>query len=270
MGDVGDVVLVHGAWSRGEQWGAAATAFAQRGLRVHTPTLRHHELSRADGAAKIAQLSLRDYVDDLVLLVHALPGRAVLVGHSLGALLVQLVAARTATAGVIAASPTSAGPAGLNRTTMALSLAHARRRRPWATAVPPPSWPLFREGVAAEQSEEAARAVYDDLVCESARIFFYELAVPWLDRRHAARVDAEAVDVPVLVLRGEADRMVPARVARRTARRYRNGTNVEIPGADHLVFHGAALSATMAAIDRWLAANRLTAEVDRGDEPCVS
>lgn len=133
--------------------------------------------------------------------------------------------------------------------------------------MPPPSWPLFRAGVAAAQSEEAARAVYDDLVCESARIFFNELAAPWLDRRHAARVDAEDIGVPVLVLRGEADRMVPARVARQTAGRYRSGANLEIAGADHLVFHGDALPATMAAIDRWFAANRLTAE---DDQPCVS
>lgn len=85
-----------------------------------------------------------------------------------------------------------------------------------------------------------------------------ELAAPWLDRRHAASVDPSVVDLPLLVLRGEADRMVPARLARRTASAYRGGTHGEIPDSDHFVFHGAALSATMAAIDAWLAAQQLS------------
>lgn len=138
MGGPTDVVLVHGAWSRGEQWCSAREEFAARGLRVHTPTLRYHELPRDQGAEKIARLSLLDYVEDLVAFTGSLPGRVLLVGHSLGALLVQLVAARTRPAGVIAASPTSAGPRGLNKTTVALSVAHATRRRPWAVAVQPP------------------------------------------------------------------------------------------------------------------------------------
>lgn len=259
MGDATHVVLVHGAWSRGQQWNSARECFEARGFRVHAPTLRHHQLPLAEGAPLIARLSLNDYVADLVALVRSLSGPVLLVGHSLGALLVQLVAGRTQPVGVIAASPTSAGPGGLNRTTIALSVAHARAGRPWARAVLPPRWPLFRRGAAGAQPEDLARAVYDDLVCESGRVLFFELAAPWLDRRHAAAVDPCSIAAPVLVLRGSADRMVPARVARHTASEYRDGTYVEIPGADHLVFHGAALPATMAAIDRWLAEHTLFA-----------
>ena len=66
MSDIRHVVLIHGAWARGDSWGPARTAFEERGYIVHTPTLRHHELPLHEGAAKIAPLSMRDYIDDWI------------------------------------------------------------------------------------------------------------------------------------------------------------------------------------------------------------
>jgi pimeloyl-ACP methyl ester carboxylesterase len=132
MSDTKHVVLIHGSWSRGEQWAPARAAFEQRGYTVHTPTLRHHELPLYEGASKIAPLSLRDYTDDLVALVASLDGPPLLVGHPLGGLVVQVVAARTHHAGMVAACPSAVGPAGLNPTTLRLSFRHGRQPRPCA------------------------------------------------------------------------------------------------------------------------------------------
>jgi pimeloyl-ACP methyl ester carboxylesterase len=256
MSDTKHVVLIHGSWSRGEQWNPSRTAFEERGYTVHTPTLRHHELPLHEGASKIAPLSLRDYTDDLVALVASLDSPPLLVGHSLGGLVVQLVAARTRHAGMVAACPASVGPSGLNPTTLRISFAHGRQLRPWAKPVYPPTWELCRL-IAHAQTEEVAREVFDELVCESGRVLFFELAVPWLDRAKAARVDFAANTGPVLVIGGELDRIVPARLARRTAARYPNGSYAEIPGSDHLVFHGDALPVTVGCIDDWVARNHV-------------
>jgi pimeloyl-ACP methyl ester carboxylesterase len=97
------------------------------------------------------------------------------------------------------------------------------------------------------------------MICESGRVLFFELAMPWLDRANAARVDFGTVAGPVLVIAGGCDRIVPGRLARRTAARYRDGTYVEIPGSDHLVFYGDALSITMGHIDDWIARNHVLA-----------
>jgi pimeloyl-ACP methyl ester carboxylesterase len=258
MSDTKHVVLIHGSWSRGEQWAPARAAFEGRGYTVHTPTLRHHELPVHEGASKIAQLSLRDYTDDLVTLVTSLDSPPLLVGHSLGGLVVQLVAARTQHAGMVAACPSAVGPAGLNPTTLRISFGHGRQPRPWAKPVYPPNWKQFRRAAAYVQTQETAREVFDDLVCESGRVLFFELAVPWLDRA-ASRVDFAAITGPVLVIGGGADRIVPTRLLRRLAARYRNGTYSEVPGADHLVFHGNALPVTMGRIDDWIDRNRVLA-----------
>ena len=108
MADTKHVVLIHGSWGRGEQLAPARAAFEERGYTAHTPTLRHHELPLHEGAMKIASLSLRDYTDDLVAFVNSLDSPPLLIGHSMGGLLAQLVAARTRQAGLVAACPAPA------------------------------------------------------------------------------------------------------------------------------------------------------------------
>jgi pimeloyl-ACP methyl ester carboxylesterase len=121
----------------------------------------------------------------------------------------------------------------------------------------PPTWERFWSAVASALAGEVAREVFDDLVCESGRALFFELAMPWLDRAKADRVDFGAVAGPVLVIAGGNDRIVRGRLARRTAARYRNATYVEIPESDHMVFYGDALSITMGHIDDWIARNNM-------------
>ena len=90
-------------------------------------------------------------------------------------------------------------------------------------------------------------------------MLFFELAMPWLDRARAAKVERSVIAGPVLVIGGAHDRIVPPRLARRTAAEYANATYVEIPGSDHLVFCGEALPVTMDRIDDWTAKHNVIA-----------
>ena len=251
MSNTKHVVLIHGAWSRGESWGPARAVFEERGYTVHTPTLRHHELPLHDGAMKIAPLSMRDYTDDLVALV----------GLSLGGLLAQLVAARTRHSGVVAACPSpSPGVFAPTPTTLrsfgSIFASHFLKARPWAEPLYPPTWQRFRRWIANAQTEETARELFADLVCESGRANC-ELVFPFLDRGKATTVTFAAVTTPVLAIGGECDRLITHSVARKTAARYGRGTYVEIPHSDHFVFFGDALPVTMSHIDDWIARNHV-------------
>jgi pimeloyl-ACP methyl ester carboxylesterase len=257
MCDTKHVVLIHGSWGRGEQLAAARAAFEERGYLAHTPTLRHHELPSDEGATKVALLSLRDYTDDLVAFVNSLDSPPLLIGHSMGGLLAQLVAARTRQAGLVAACPApAAGILGATPTTLRMSLPHVLRRRSWDKPWCPPTFEQFRGWIANTQTDDIAREIYDGLVCESGR-YLWELlvAVPKLSK--AAVVDFAAVTAPVLVMGAECDRIVSAGIVRRTAARYQHGTSVEIPRSDHMVFSGAALPVTMSYIDDWIASNHV-------------
>lgn len=247
------VVLVHGTWGRGTPtwWGSASQAFTDRGFTVHTPTLRHHELPRDEGAPLIAGLSLLDYTDDLVALCRSLDSPPLVVGLSMGGLLVQLVAARTPTAGVVAAAPApAAGIFAVYPTMIRLFGTHFfHPSAPWRRPLMP-TMTRFKV-IAQHQPLQHVRELFDGAVAESGRAYC-EMSFPYLDRRHAATVDFAAVDAPVLVIGAEQDRAVNRRIPRTTARRYRDADHVEIPGADHALFDEPFLTPIMAAIDGWL------------------
>ena len=97
-------------------------------------------------------------------------------------------------------------------------------------------------------------------MCDSGRVYC-EIAFPWLDRANSAPVDFAAITTPVLAIGGEYDRTVNPRVPRTTATKYRQGTYVEIPRSDHLVFVGESLPVTMSRIDDWMARNHVLSAV---------
>ena len=75
------------------------------------------------------------------------------------------------------------------------------------------------------------------------------------------QVDLAAITTPVLAIGAEHDRTVNPRVPRTTATKYRQGTYVEIPRSDHLIFVGESLPVTMSRIDGWMARNHVLSAV---------
>jgi pimeloyl-ACP methyl ester carboxylesterase len=257
MGNTKHVVLIHGTWLRGDSWADTRSEFERRGFTVHTPTLRFHDLPREEGAQKMRALSLRDYADDIVGLVEVLDSPPLILGHSMGGLIAQLVAARTQHAGLVTVS--TAPPAGIYALypgTVRVFFRHYLRPKPWDKPLCPTTWKLYRRYISNTHVDEEVRELYDGTVCESGRAYC-EMAFPQLDRHHAATVDFAAVSGPVLIIAGGSDRLVSPRISRTTASRYRQGTYVEMPATDHLVFTGDARSVIMSHIDDWMSRNNV-------------
>ncbi len=251
-----NVVLIHGSWHTDIFWNEARTEFEVRGYTVHTPVLRHHELPLMEGAGKIASLSLLDYTRDIIDYAESLDSPPLLIGHSMGGLLAQLVAARTANAGVVAATPApAAGTFAYYPKTVKIFAPHFFQFRPWAKPIIP-RWEQYSNACANMQPESEARKHFAVLVAESGRAYC-EFAFPWLDRRKAATVDYAAITTPVLAIGATHDNIINPRIPRTTAKKFTNGTYTEIHESDHLVFIGKALPACMAAIDTWITQEKI-------------
>ena len=252
-----NAVFIHGTWGNGPQaWGEMAPELEKRGYRVHTPTLRHHELPFLEGALKIATLSLLDYVEDLSRLVQALEAPPLIIGSSMGGLLAQLVAAKNPHTGVVLLAPAPAyGMFPYYPSMMRIFLNHFLQREFWRKPLFP-EWRTFRWGVANRQKEDAALAFYKTLCTESGRAYA-EMAFWFFDARRASRVDVNAINTPLLVFGGGKDRVVHSRIARLTAKRYRNGCYVHLPESDHMMMMGDELKNTLRSMDQWFEENNL-------------
>ena len=82
------ILFVHGAWHGAWCWEENFLPyFAGKGYAAYALSLRGH--GKSEGPAHYSWLRIADYVTDVAQVVGQLPGKPVLVGHSMGGLVVQ-------------------------------------------------------------------------------------------------------------------------------------------------------------------------------------
>lgn len=260
-----DLLLIHGTWGNGGNWGEFATELEERGFRIHCPTLRYHgnpkDVQVWSNAQKIAKLGLLDYVADLKALVETMETPPIIVGHSVGALLAQLLAARVPNRGVILLGTAPASGVSFLPYEPKPLLLWARYIPEWLSGKPmyPVSKRVWDKYVCNTLPRELSDPFYDTLCAESGTA--YRQMIFWfLDPKKRAKVNYAAIDAPVLVIAGSEDRCTVPRLSKVTARKFGDrATYVEIPDSDHMMVAGPALPKTLAAIDRWLEDHQLVA-----------
>ncbi|WP_209305432.1 alpha/beta fold hydrolase [Blastococcus sp. CT_GayMR20] len=222
--------LGHGAWC----WERWMDTTAEAGWPSYAVSLRGHGSS--PGRMRTAQL--RHYADDVVQTALSLPRPPVLVGHSMGGLVVQLVLARYAARAAVLVTPVPAHPA-------VPSLVAIARRHPTDALriVVGASLPLRPEYLFHELDDAAAQGHADRCGGESA-VVQYQLLL----HRPAGRPLGAP---PVLVLATPDDRLVPIRGVRATARRY-GADLVEFPGMGHDLMLDARWKEPLATLLGWL------------------
>jgi non-heme chloroperoxidase len=212
------VVMIHGAFCGGWAFDGWRALFEAQGYDVHTPTLRHHGQGK-QGLAALARTSMLDYAHDLEQLLDGLDEPPVLVGHSLGGLLAQMLAARRPIAALVLLAPSA--PWGMMPSTpfefvsaQTLYLSGAF----WAQALEPTHW-IASANALDLVPEESRDAIFARFVPESGLATF-EIMHWMLDLKRATQVDPRAVTCPTLCLAGARDRVNPPLTVRRLARRY--------------------------------------------------
>jgi len=115
------ILFVHGFWHGAWCWAEHFLPyFAQRGYACFAPNLRGH--GGSEGAEQLRWTSLADYVADVVGVAETLDSPPILIGHSMGGLIVQkYLQMRSAPAAVLLAS---VPPMGLLSTTLRFLVRH--------------------------------------------------------------------------------------------------------------------------------------------------
>lgn len=103
------IVLVHGAWVTPASWDSFRGRYRARGYQVIAPPWPHEdrpiEQLRASPAAELGRVGIPQLTAHYASIVRALPEPPILVGHSIGGLVVQLLADRGLGSAVVSISP---------------------------------------------------------------------------------------------------------------------------------------------------------------------
>lgn len=228
--------MIHGMFCGAWCWEKYKAFFEEKGYECVTTTLRHHELGLNEMPdPSLGTTSLLDYAKDLEDEIRQLDTTPVIIGHSMGGLLAQILGAKGLAKGLVLLTP--APPRGVFALKLSVIKSFWSGLSKWGWWRKPLRG-TFDEavyGIFNLMPEEEQKDIYNKLVYESGRAA-KEIGFYLFDSQDASKVDVSKVNCPLLVIAGSKDRMTPASVVRKVSNKYENlSTYVEYPDHAHWV-----------------------------------
>jgi pimeloyl-ACP methyl ester carboxylesterase len=236
------IVLVHGLWLTSlswEHWVARYTARGHRALAPEWPRMDRDLDTLRSNPAVMDGLGITEVVDHYERLVRGLDEPPILMGHSFGGVVVQLLLDRGAGAAGVAIDPAPVKgvfrlPVSALRSAFPVLRNPANRRR--TVGLTPEQWHYSFTNTLSRADSDVLYARYH--LATTGRPL-WQAATANLNPRAATRVDLHKDDrAPLLILAGGADHTAPPAMNRENARRYRKSKALtdyhEFPGRPHL------------------------------------
>jgi pimeloyl-ACP methyl ester carboxylesterase len=232
------VVFITGAFVGNNSWDEWKVYFENKGYTVHVPAWPFKDadpatLRKRHPDAALASLTLAQLIAHFEKFVRALPEKPILIGHSMGGLITQVLLQKNIAAAGIAIHPVP--PLGvpplyysfLKAGWKPLSLfgsvnkTHMMDFKAWQYA--------FTNGM----TENEQRAAYEQLATpESIRVIRGGLSA-------AAKVDFKAHHDPLLIIAGDKDNFIPAGLNHDNYKKYKSADSItdykEFAGRNHFV-----------------------------------
>ncbi|MBO9637272.1 MAG: alpha/beta hydrolase [Siphonobacter aquaeclarae] len=256
------VVFVTGAFVSHISWAEWQTYFESRGYTVYAPAWPHKDgdpavLRSQQPHAGIASVGLDEVLDYYTDFIRQLPEKPILVGHSLGGLMVQLLLQRDIAVAGVAIHP--APPQGV------LTFKWSFYKATWrplgffssvneSFLMTLDEWKYaFTNGM----SEEEQRSSYEKYVIPESRRASRQALT------RIGRVDFTRPHVPLLITSGSEDNILPASLNYTNFKKYRTPGSVtdykEFPGRNHYVLGQPTWKEDADYILNWLEKNKVSA-----------
>lgn len=227
-GRVDTIVLIHGLWLNSRSWEHWADRYRARGFRVLTPAWPgmegEVEQLRAD-PSPIANQRIRDITDHYARIIREQPRPPIIMGHSFGGLITQLLLDRNLGAAGVALHPAPVkGVLRLPLTTLRSGFSILRNPANRHRAVPF-SREDFRYAFGNTISQQESDAAWERYAVPGAGRVLFEAAFANLDPVAATKVDKRRENrAPLLLTAGGADHVVPASLVVANVNLYRGST----------------------------------------------
>ena len=248
-----NIVMIHGMYGGSWAWDKYKPFFEDKGHTCYTPVLRYHDISPNDQPdPTLGTTSLLDYAQDLEEYISSLDNEPVIMGHSMGGLLTQILGARGLGKALVLLAPAS--PAGINALKFSVIKSFWSILTKWGfwKKTNRMSFKSSQYAVMNLLSEEDQKNSYDRFVYESGRAAF-EIGFWLFDGKGASKVDKLKISCPVLVVAGSEDRITPAKVTQKVAKKYSAvSTYKEFENHAHWVIGEDGWEEIAAFISEWI------------------
>jgi alpha-beta hydrolase superfamily lysophospholipase len=259
-GDRIPLMLIHGAWLSARSWERFADYFTKRGFDVSAPEWprKHGDVEALrEQAGELAGLGLTEIVGHYEGLIRELDRPPVLLGHSFGGLIVELLLDRGLGRAGVALSP--APPKGIlvlpfsSLKAASPALAHPSKRHGIVELSPEE----FGYGFVNTFGDEEAAAAYERYAVPETGRIFYEAGFANFALHPPTEVHFKNAErAPLLIVGATQDHTVPASVSRAQHKKYERSPAqtdyIEFEGRPHLFVVGEGWEEVAAGIDGWL------------------
>ena len=236
------IVLIHGLWVTPRSWEGWKERYEAKGYTVLTPAYPGFEVEvealRADPDV-IARLTVPETVDHLAGIIAALPKPPILMGHSFGGIMTQLLLARgLGAAGVVIDSAPTEGvrvtPLSQARSLFPALKNPANFHR--AVGFTKEEWHYAFANTLSREDSDAAHDRYA-IAAPGNWVWAYGLLANFQPGHQETWVDYSVDRAPLLFIAGGADHIMPPAVNRSNAKHWGKSPAVtdyyEFAGRDH-------------------------------------
>lgn len=215
------IFMIHGMMGGAWCWDNYKAFFAEKGYHCVTPVLRYHDMQSNEAPdPRLATTGLLDYAADLEREIKNLGTTPILMGHSMGGLLAQILGSRGLAKSIILLAP--AAPAGiwaLNFSVIKSFLGILKRLNFWKKSFRI-SFPGAVYAMMHLVPINERKQLYNKLVYESGLAAF-QIGFWFIDPSKSAKVCENNIQCPVLVIAGKEDRITPAPIVKKVADKYK-------------------------------------------------
>jgi non-heme chloroperoxidase len=235
------VVFIHGLWLLPSSWDRWATLFEEAGYTALTPEWPDDPQTVEEANANpevFAHKTVGQVADHYAEVIGRLDRKPVVIGHSFGGLLTQIVAGQGLSAASVAIDPAPF------RGVLPLPISALKSASP-VLANPlnrnravPLSYDQFRYGFANAVSEDEAKELYESFAVPASGAPLFQAAAANLNPWTEAKVDTENPERgPLLIISGEKDNTVPWSIANASYKKQQRNEAVteivEMPNRGH-------------------------------------
>jgi pimeloyl-ACP methyl ester carboxylesterase len=247
------IVLIHGLFMNAKSWTDWKTYFEREGYKVVVPEFPFHSGEpanlRKNVPAGLGTLNLEDVLVHMEKVVKEQAEPPILIGHSIGGLVVQLLINRGL--GAMGVSIDPAPPKGVFTTKWSFLKANIATINPFKGNSPClPSVEWFQYAFCNTMTMAETQKLYDALVVPEGR------NIPRQSTKNAGKVDWNKAHAPLLIIAGEKDNIIPPSLNRKNFERYRpNGSKLdfkEFPGRTHMLCAQEGWQEIAGYINAWI------------------